>query len=173
MLKEYLEFRNKCLDELTEGTLSKESFITTMFDFFNDHNLSAIKNVTSFDEALYNYQYYNVRAKMDMMEFKDYEMRDLQYALSCRDRAFEDYRQKDIMILKMLDLEGYEHVKGFFIKMNSVDLEGELFEVVFTDKERVIFHTKDRRILRRLRNNNCFNEELQESLISEYVNKSW
>ncbi len=57
--------------------------------------------------------------------------------------------------------------------MNSKALEGELFEIVLKDYEKVIFHTRDKLILNRLKKNGCFIDGIRDSLIDEYINEKY
>ena len=70
----------------------------------------------------------------------------------------------------MLEYIGYKDVEAYFIHMKSKSLEGLIYEIRFNNHEKVVLHSKDRKILYKLKEANCFFDERMASVIDDYVN---
>lgn len=170
LIEAFYENRDLLIDALETGKIDKISFFEDNLAFFKAQNFKP-KNTDrlNFDEAVIHYQYYNLMAKWHLMLADDYGV-SLNEREKQRDRAGEFYTRKDQVSLKLLELCSYEGVKAYFIEMQSKTMEGELFEVYFTHVSRLILHSKDKRLLNRLRQAGVFEEALQPSAIDTYVN---
>ncbi|MBS7528604.1 hypothetical protein KHM83_18200, partial [Fusibacter paucivorans] len=57
-----------------------------------------------------------------------------------------------------------------YIDLNSRALCGQVFEIVLHDLDSVILHSRDRKILFKLKAAGCFEDSAKPSLIHDYVN---
>ena len=62
-LKRFIILRNKYIDLLEMGKISKSEFNSMNNEIFSKINLRPFSVLDSFSKALYNYNYYNSRAK--------------------------------------------------------------------------------------------------------------
>lgn len=170
LIEAFYENRDRLIDALESGNIDKVSFFEDNLAFFKAQDFKPKPTEKlSFDEAVIHYQYYNLMAKWHLMLADDYGV-SFSEGQKQRDRAGEFYTRKDQVSLKLLELCHYEGVKAYFIEMQSKTMEGELYEVYFTHISRLILHSKDKRLLNRLRQAGVFEEALQPSAIEAYVN---
>lgn len=170
LIEAFYDNRDSLIDALEAGDIDKVSFFEDNLAFFNAQGFKPkATEKLNFDEAVIHYQYYNLMAKWHLMLADEYGIssheRDKQ-----KDRAGEFYTKKDHVSLKLLELCHYEGVRAYFIEMQSKSMEGELYEVYFTEVSRLILHSKDKRLLNRLKQAGVFEETLQPSAIDAYVN---
>ena len=122
-------------------------------------------------KGLFNYQYYNARAK------------EKKQASTIRDLSFDEkkeyldscnyfYSRKDRATLKVLELLEYKGVEAYFIKVRSKELRGKLFEIILTDYN-MILHSTNELILKRLIEEEVFSEGSRKSLIDGYINQRY
>lgn len=172
-LDRFIAFREDLIEKLDQKAISKEDFIMENFKYFKKNKLKPIKDITSVEEGVFNYQYYNIMAKYNFLKIFEIEFRDPIKASELQEKAFEYYRLKDNVIKKILKIVNYENVVAYFVKMDSEFLNGELFEIVLKDYEKIIFHTKDKLILNRLKKNDVFKAGIRDSVITNYINKKY
>lgn len=170
LIEAFYDNRDKLIDSLESGAIDKISFFEENLAFFKDQNFrpKATEKLT-FDEAVIHYQYYNLMAKWHLMMADDYGM-GRQDSDRERLKAGEYYTKKDLVSMQLVALSNYEGIKAYFIQMQSKSMEGELYEVYFTEVSRLILHSKDKRLLNRLKQAGVFDENLQASAIDAYVN---
>lgn len=108
-----------------------------------------------------------------MMMGNDCYYRDPYQAKDYHDTAHDQYIKKDAVTLAVVELMAYKDMEAYFVTLASEDLHEELFEIVLTAYKRVIFHSKDKRLLNRLKKNGVFSDELRASKIDDYVNTKY
>jgi len=168
-LKVLCEKRMSLINELENGNLTKECFI--------QENYSIIKNikdvdfeVSSCNEGIVKYHYFNTLAKMKMMEADEIEFRDNYRSNTLKEEAYQYYIKKDKITLELLKLVDFKDVNAYYISLNSKSLFGSIYEIEFKELEKVVLHSRDRKIKYKLTQYGCFNDGVKESIVNEYVN---
>ncbi|BEP28113.1 DUF6648 family protein [Helicovermis profundi] len=173
-LSKFVENRDMLIDTLKEGKINKIQYIEACYEFLKVENMKPFKiNVDSIEKSLYNYQYYNTLAKYTLMKCEECRFRDSTKSRELYEYAQDYYAKKDKETLNLLELINYKNVSAYFLKMNSEVLEGELFEITIDNYDKAVFHSKDKRILNRLKKNGVFDEEAKLSIIDKYVNTKY
>lgn len=73
----------------------------------------------------------------------------------------------------MLIIKEFKNMESYYVSLYSTRLKDQLFEIVFTDKEKAVFHTMNPQILALLKENHVFIDEIRESVISDYINTKY
>lgn len=171
-LDKFIYLRNKYIDMLENKDITKYEFNHLNNQIFQNINLRPFTVLDSFEKALYNYNYYNSRAKICLEECNKYKnLGNHRKAKIADNNKINNYYHKDNSIISMLGFENQSDVKAYYVHMNSKNLAEQIFEIHFEKRDRVILHTKNKTIKDLLLKNNCFMNEVKESLISEYINK--
>lgn len=166
----FIDFRNMIIDRLEKNEITKEEFIIENYEYIKDFMVNPYEEVKTIKEGIFKYQFFNSNAKYCFLKSHELEHKAPRRAYNYREDGFQNYRYKDNVIKEILELIAYKNVKAYFIEMDSEFLNGELYEIVLEDYNKVIFHTKDLLILNRLKNNKCFIDEIRPSVISNYIN---
>ncbi|MBN2897395.1 MAG: hypothetical protein JXO44_01375 [Clostridia bacterium] len=165
--------RDALIDQLEAQTLSKTAFIEENYKCFVEGEKPPRTAVETVEEGIMAYHYYNTKAKQLIIEGNASCFRDPRHAKRCHDGAQEQYGKKDAVTTAIVALLDYKDMEAYFVNLHSEDLAQELYEIVLTTRHRVIFHSKDKRLLNRLRNHGVFSEEIQPSKIDTYVNSKY
>ena len=167
--------RKEIINLLSDNQIDKNEFLKMNEEFLNRLCLKPFSNINNFLQGLYNYQYYNLMAKEANDKANVYKniskKKKLYQSLINQRENFYDLKDKST--LSMLEISNYRNVEAYFIDLLSKRLTGQIYEIVFKDHESVILHSKDKNILQKLRNAKVFDENIRQSLISDYVNKSY
>lgn len=171
-LKLFLEKRNELIKKLSSREIDKISFLEQNYNLIKNLNMKPLLDISTIEEGMYNYQYYNILAKY-------YRQR----ATSCssnkkKQKKYNEnmnksknyYMQKDKQLLKMLKLVNSSQIESYFVKMHSKKLNNNLFEIVLKNIDFAIFHSMNIEILNLLKEKNVFLDIIKESKIDEYVN---
>jgi hypothetical protein len=172
-LEELILYRNELIEKLEENKITKSDFIQANYDYISKYKISPYVKIDSVQKGVLAYQYFNSIAKYLLSKAFEIELKDPRKAYEMREEGFQNYEYKNNIVKKVLEKVDYINVEAFFVKMNSKALEGELFEIVLKDYEKVIFHTRDKLILNRLKKNGCFIDGIRDSLIDEYINEKY
>lgn len=174
-LNSFNTWRKDSIDLLSDKKIDKNEFLEKNYQYLKKLDLKPFSNISSILEAVYNYQYYNIMAKRSnylAFNIHNKAKKKKQYRALINSRE-NFYYLKDLASLKLLELLDYNDIEAYFIKLNSKRLTGEIFEIVIKNHERLILHSKNKDILSKLVENNCFVNEVKESKIDSYVNKSY
>lgn len=170
-LDKFLYLRNYYIDLLESKAINKLEFNHKNNEIFEKINLRPFTVLDSFEKALFNYNYYNSKAKLAHEDYKFYmESGNKRKAKIANNNKINFYTMKDIAIESMLLLEQFLDIEAYYIHMHSKNLSTEIYEILFYKKERVILHTKNPKIKKLLHTNNCFSEDIKDSLIASYIN---
>lgn len=161
--------RLNLIDQLEIGVLTKETFILENFKMLASYGDVSL-TIQSVDEGILKYHYFNTQAKMKMLEADELEFRAPDKHFKLKEQAYDWYLKKDKITLQLVELVNYEAISAYFIHMNSRGLEGQIYEIDFYNHDRVILHSKDRKILHKLKTAGCFIEERMDSKVKSYVN---
>ena len=162
--------RDELIDRYGAGRMSKTEFVEKNYQFMMDLQLPPFTGRLNYHQCLYNYQYYNIMAKYANLQAQDLEFFDPKAAETYKIEEFEYYRYKDEATLSLLQCVDFKNVEAYFMNLSSRRLSGRLFEIVFKDYERTIFHSMNSDILKKLRSNNVFSPVYKDSVIHAYVN---
>lgn len=170
-LKKFAEKRIDFIDKLDLGQVTKEEFIEKNYDYIQTLNLGRLSyDVNSAEEGIFKYYYWNIIAKKNMLLANEYEYKNPSKSRRYKEDAFDSYSKKDIIILNMLECLKYKDVEGYFIEMDSKALNGTIYEINLSKLDKVILHSKSKKVLNKLINNGVFNEKVQKSQIDNYIN---
>lgn len=171
LLAAFIAERNRLIDALESGSLNKAAYLEAQ-----DAALTALSAVPrrhgaliSFEEGLFNYQYYNMLAKRERVLCKDEEFRNPAQSRRHRQEADRWYALKDRETVRLLEWLGYQEVRAYYIETPARYLKGRLIEIVAYTRHRAVFHTADEAILNRLVRAGVFQEGLQPSVIRSYI----
>ncbi len=169
----FMAERDILIDQLEEKAITKTIYIEDNYDQFVDGVKPPTTVIKSVEEGIVAYHYYNTKAKKLMMEGNDCYYRDTYRAKQLHDLAHDQYLKKDTVTMALVELMNYSEMEAYFVTLQSEELNKELFEIILTGYRRVIFHSKDKRLLNRLRKNGVFSEKFQASKIDHYVNTKY
>ena len=162
--------RDFLIDKLETKEIDKAEFVVENYNFFIQSDLKPYKKISTIEEGLYNYQYYNTLAKYDKMKAKELKYTDPFVSVDFKKQGDKYYFEKERVTEKLIDLYGNNKIDAYYIQVTSKSLKGKLFEIVFVDLDRVILHSMDRKILRMLKNRKSFHKQIKKSIIDEYIN---
>lgn len=167
-IENFLKERDNLIKKLDDGKLDKRSFLDENAKLVEKLSMRPFCPVDSLEKGLYNYHYYNVLAK----HYNNIGNLSKGKKQKCNFNKRDNYYcEKDKSLHAMLEIRNYENVEAYYIELHSARLKNCIFEVVFTDKNYAIFHSKNMEILKNLKDNSVFSEVSQKSIIDTYVNK--
>ena len=170
-LEKYFRYRQSLIDQYVKGDMTKREYLQANYEAVVYNDIKPFKNIDTVLKGLFNYQYYNARAKekKQASTIKDLDNDEKrEYLDSCN----YFYGKKDRATLKVLELMEYKGVEAYFIKVRSKELKGKLFEIVLKDYN-IILHATNELILKRLREEEVFSEGSRKSLIDGYINQRY
>ncbi|MFM1524645.1 MULTISPECIES: DUF6648 family protein [Helcococcus] len=170
-LNKFIKLRNKYIDLLNLKKINKSEFNHNNNEIFSKINLRPFTVLDSFNKALYNYNYYNTKAKLALEEFKLYRnSKNLKKAKLAENAKLNNYYLKDQAIIAMIELEESSKIEAYYVIMHSKNLKDQIFEIYFKEREKVILHTKNEIVKKLLISKRCFKEDIRQSLIDSYIN---
>lgn len=171
----FVNNRAMLIEMLDEGKLDKREFLIQNVELMKRFSMSPYSSISSFEEGIFNYQYYNVLAKFHAMQLSELSggKRALRRERELQNKIGNYYREKDRATLMLLEWMKYEGVEAYYIVMNSKSLDGVLYEIYFSQFEMAILHSKSSEIKKRLEEHRAFSEEKRISKISEYINSTY
>lgn len=168
-------WRIESIDLLCDKKISKDEFLNRNYKFLTNLGLKPFSNIRDLEEAIYNYQYYNIMAKF--ANAKAFKYQNTPKKKKIHTRLINDrenfYYLKDLATDSLIDMVEPENIESYFISLKSKRLTGEIFEISIKSCNKLILHSKNKKILSKLRQKNVFCEEIRESLIDSYVNRSY
>ncbi len=172
-LESFNKWRKESIDLLTNKKIGKDEFLEINYKYLKKLDLKPFSNITTVLEAVYNYQYYNIMAKKSnkmALDIISNKKKKYQQEINNRENY---YYLKDIATSKLLELINYKDIEAYFIKLKSKRLTGEIYEIYLKDFDDLILHSKNKDLLKKLKDKKCFLEEAKISMIDSYVNKSY
>ncbi len=171
IMEKFFTNRDELINRYSAGEMNKTAFVEKNYEFIIELNFKPFEGkLNNYKECIYNYQYYNIFAKYCNLKAQDYEFFEPEKSRFYKEEEFKYYEKKDHATQNMLDCVAYENVDAYLLKLNSRRLSGNLFEIVFRDYDKAIFHSMNNNILYNLRQHRCFSYTPKESIISTYVN---
>ncbi|WP_311481370.1 DUF6648 family protein [uncultured Anaerococcus sp.] len=174
-LELFEEWRIESIILLSESKIEKNEFLDRNYRFLVNLGLKPFSTIMNLQEAIYNYQYYNIMAKFAntrAFELQNSPKKKKLYTRFINDRE-NYYYLKDLATESIIDFVENENIVSYFINLRSKRLTGQIFEIYIKSCDSLILHSKNKKILDKLKARNVFCEEVRESLIDSYVNKSY
>lgn len=171
-LEVFFEKRNDLISELSQGKIDKIAFLEKNYELIQNLNMKPLLNISSLEEGMYNYQYYNILAKFFKQKSQLYsnnKKKQKKYNENLM-KSNNYYAEKDKYLFRMIDFLDKDSSEAYYIDMNSKRLNSSLFEIVVKDVEFAIFHSMNEKILEKLYEKNIFINETRISKIDDYVN---
>lgn len=172
-LQDFIKNRQHLIQKLDEGKLSKIDFIEENYNLIQKLNMKPLLDISSVEEGIYNYQYYNILAKIFKQRaiYSTGKKKEKKYNQNIK-KSNNYYDQKDLQLKKLLNFVDFNEVDAYYIKMHSKRLNSNIFEIVLKNVTMAIFHSMNGDILKILKENNAFTDEIKDSKISEYINSN-
>lgn len=167
--------RNHLIDLLDEGKIDKEIFIDNNYRLIDELSMKPFPQVKSYEEGMYNYQYYNTLAKYfntRANEVKFDKNKQRQYKDSIN-KCNNYYYEKDRTLKQMLYIKEFKNMTAYFVTLFSERLQTKLYEIVFIDEEKAVFHSMNPTILKELKSYGVFEEGERPSVIDGYINEKY
>ena len=171
----FFNHRGGLIQQFKKGDISKKEYIVAGYAYIHQENLKPFKNIDSFQKAMYNYQYFNTMAKyyyLKSNEIKHYAKHPELHKEFLEKVDFY-YRKKDQSTIKAIELLDYYGVEAYYIQVQSSYLKKKLYEVQFYDYPDYILHSTSEWLLKRLKEEGIFQDEVRKSLIANYVNEKY
>lgn len=169
MLNRFEIERDRYIQQLEDGQINKKEFIERNMRLFDSLNLRPFSQLDTYKKALYNYQYYNIRAKEYIIKMHQRDRKGKQ-SRAIENMIRNSYCEKDRAIISLLQICPKDHIIAYPIKTHSTKLHLKLIEIVITNRKFAVFHTKNEEVIKRLRSLECFDEDERNSVIDSYVN---
>lgn len=170
-LEKFLEYREKSIEELEKGLLTRRQYLELNYNFIQGLNLRPFSLISSYEEAIYNYQFYNILAKKSLSNAENAEKRGDKkkkaYYLNLKDNY---YCEKDKATYAIVSFTDSENLLAYYIETDSMGLRNNLFEIYVKDRKYCILHTKSEKIKTLLKDKKIRIDKKRKSLINEYVN---
>ncbi|MDO4800471.1 MAG: metallophosphoesterase [Bacillota bacterium] len=164
-----LRARGDWIDRLQRGEIDKAAFIEGNFALYSDVDRNLPTRVLGVDDGILKYNFFNVLAKKAMLDADRYEFCDPQKYRAMRREAHAWYDRKDEVTENFLryanELDRGLRYRAYYIDTGSEYLNGKIFEIVFVDLDRVVFHSMSDRVRAMLGEV----EDTAPSVIGDYV----
>jgi hypothetical protein len=172
---DFFEHRDMLIVQHMNGDINKKEYLELNYKYILEKGVKPFQCIDSIEKGMYNYQYYNMMAKYHRVVAQD--IKDKGKHISFYSKYLEEadyyYNEKDKTTFRLLRFLQYENVESYFIKMESSNLEGKLYEIVLKNYEYAILHSKSIWILEVLKKENVFLEGRRKSVIDYYVNQKY
>lgn len=172
-LEEFIERRTELIDRLDAQQISKAHFIMENFLLIDRLSMVPFLQVMNYEQALYNYHYYNHLAKYWNNIAQEQKRKNFKKSQKSWNKSRNYYAEKDKSIRSMLELQDMNMVEAYYISMHSKKLQNNLVEIVLKDKKQCILHTMNQDIITFLKQKEVLAEEQRKSLIDSYVNTGY
>ena len=169
-LKRFVELRTKYIDLLDRGKLTKQEFNEQNQKLFTKLDLKPFSKIDSFEKALFNYNYYNTKAKISLTQSNRFkELKKLKKYKREENFKINYYNEKDKATQYLIENESAESLEAYYINLHSRNLSKTIYEVYFKDRNQVILHSRSETIKKILQDKGSFFDEQRASLIDKYV----
>lgn len=175
IFKSFLYNRDLLISMLEKNELNKREFLENNMRLLSQISFVPKTPISSIEEGVFSYQYYNSYAKFNQLILHDLrESNSSQRKISdVRNKIENFYREKDKATLSLLEFVDFKGVEAYYISLNSRRLQGDLYEILFKDYDRIILHSKSKDIKEELLRRGLFLDETIDSQICEYVNSEY
>jgi len=170
-IEKYFRYRQSLIDQYVKGDMTKREYLRANYDAVVYNDIKPFKNMDSVLKGLFNYQYYNARAKERKQASTIHDIdfdEKMEYLNSCN----YFYSKKDKATMRVLKLLDYKGVEAYFVKVHSKELNGKLFEIILSEYN-MILHSTNEIILKDLKEEGVFSEGSRKSVIDGYINQRY
>lgn len=168
--------RNELINLLDEGKIDKNLFINENYKLYeNEKSFDLPKYFDNLEHGIYYYQLFNTLAKIENIKYNELKYKEPFEAINHKKKSEFYYKMKEKTTMKILKfaIKYNEEFNSYFIKANSKKLHSNLVEIDFYNKEKVILHTLDEKIINLLIINNRLKNINKKSKIENYINKKY
>ena len=123
-LEIFFKRRNELIKELSIRKIDKLSFLEKNYELIQNLNMKPLLNISSLEEGMYNYQYYNILAKFFKQKsilYSNNKKKQKKYNENLM-KSNNYYAEKDKYLLKMIDFLDEKTTGGLKISEQSVNL---------------------------------------------------
>lgn len=173
LFETFMAERDRLIDQLEAKEINKTEYIEENYRRFVEGVKPPEIGIKTVEEGIVAYHFYNTKAKKMMIEGNEVYYRDPYKAKQLHDDAYDHYLKKDSVSMAIVEIMNYQEMEAYFVNLQSEELSQELYEITLPTYHRVILHSKDKRLLNRLRKHNVFYEGLRASKIDDYVNTKY
>ncbi len=166
-LKSFESKRLALLTRLESGKIDKPAFLLESMELFDGVMYSEPDKISSVEEGVFYYYYYNTYAKYYMIKNRG-ELGSLSATISN-----EYYEIKESVLIKTLELLDDSELDAYYVDTNSLKLKNRLVEIVVPSSEKLIFHTMKPKTIAWLKRKNLLTSEIRKSKINSYVNAKY
>lgn len=170
-IEKYFRYRQSLIDQYVKGDMTKREYLQANYEAVVYNDIKPFKNIDTVLKGLFNYQYYNARAKekkqASAIHNIDYDEK-MEHLSSCS----YFYSKKDKATLRVLKMLDYKGVDAYFVKVRSKELKGKLFEIILSDYN-MILHSTNEIILKNLKEEGVFSDGSRKSVIDGYINQRY
>ena len=168
-MRQFIENRNMLIDKLEKREIDKVDFVLMNKEYFDNLGYTPEKEISSLEEGLFGYQYFNSYAKFHKMKARELKYGEPFIAHDHLKEADKLYKKKEAVTLKILEILGYKDIEAYYITSSSKSLRGRIFEILYHGDDKVILHSKDERIRQSLVKKGLFSKKTRESRIDSYI----
>lgn len=168
----FFKNRKNLIYQYKKGDMSKGEFIERNYNYIQSMNTKPFIRIDNIKKGVFNYQYYNVIAKYCQKRASEFPNRSFAKE-DFIEKANYYYSKKDKVTLKILDLLDCTNIEAYYIKVKSHTLKNKLIEIVLTEYDDIILHTRNELIKEKLINEKILMKEKRKSLVDEYINNKY
>lgn len=156
---------------LDQGMLTKLKFNEQNQKLFKELDLKPFSKIDSFEKALFNYNYYNTKAKISLSQSNKFkELKKLKKYKREENFKINYYNEKDKATKYLVENENDTDIEAYYIDLHSKNLSKTIYEIYFKNRHQVILHSKSEAIKDILIKKDVFFDEIRPSQIDKYVN---
>ncbi len=170
-IERYFRYRQSLIDQYVKGDMTKREYLQANYEAVVYNDIKPFKNIDTVLKGLFNYQYYNARAKEKKQASTIHDM-DYDEKIEYLDSCNYFYSRKDKATMRVLKLLDYKGVEAYFVKVHSKELNGKLFEMILTEYD-MILHSTNELILKNLKEEGVFSDGCRKSVIDGYINQRY
>ncbi len=162
-LNKYFRYRQSLIEQYIKGDMTKGEYLIENLNAVLSLKSEPFKKIDSVEKGLFNYQYFNALAKDAKMNAEN---------VFDGEKANYYYEKKDYATLKVIEMLNYKGISAYPIYVKSKTLKGKLFEIVL-ENYNMILHSTNELILKRLKEESVFNDDIRKSIIDGYINQRY
>ncbi len=166
----YTSFEKKRIElihALEAGKIDKAEFLSASYNLFDGQVYSEPDLITSIEQGVFYYFYFNTMAKSYMKRSKSDSTGKNAYISN------EYYQIKENVLISLIGLFNDDELSCYYVNTDSVKLKNRLVEIVVKTREKLIFHTLNPKTISVLKRRGLLEPRLQNSAIDSYINKKY
>lgn len=174
LYQNFMVFRDALIDKLEAGDIDKNQFLEESYAYFQNAERPVQKRqIDSYEEGMYLYQYYNAHAKIEKAAYQRLKYKEPFEAVEHRKASDRYYKLKEQVTLSLLKYFEFKGIEAYYIQSDSKKLKYKLVEIIIKDKSRAILHTLEPSNVEALKSHHCLDFRARLSKIDDYVNTKY